>query len=260
MSLPWFPLHAKQVQDGRLRKSEVLCLWAVGYLEKALPGKPVGCPGIARQAGCATSTAQLALGRLVELGLVRKSSRGNGLAAHYTTAPQDTYRCPAEFSRTCPNSGRCLPASGEVGCRLVGRYLQLTGQVGGGDHKREVEQEREREVLSPDSLRFREEIQRRSGRRLSDKQLREIEPCFRAGIPLGFVLLQSESGSWGESPWDFAGRVYREWQQLVADARVLGQARTQGIPHGLPAERVERVRRHGSAEHRAWAFGGENEG
>ena len=255
MALPWFPLPASLVQDGRLTRSQVVVLWAVRKLTKELPGKPVGAPGIARVAGVATSTAQIALARLIEVGLLRKEGRGNGLAAFYTEVPQEVHQCPAEFRRTCPNSGRCLPAVGEVGCRLAASYLAIIGRVNGGDHKRERDSEREDSALSPDTIQLGEEIRSRTGLHLSRKQLAFLEPAFRSGVPLGLAL--ELAGTWAvtESPWGFAGRLQAAWGEVVNDARALGVSRQNGVPHGLPAERVERVRRHGKPEHVQWAFG-----
>jgi len=255
MALPWSKFPIKVASNRALSPAARLVYSAVVYHATGNPGRPVGAPKLAELAGVSRSTAQLALKDLERVGLLTGHRQGSGKATFWEIPTVEVCGCPETYRRTCPNSGRCLPATGQVACRLAASYLAAVGQVNGGDHKRERDSEREDNALSPDTIQLGEEIRSRTGLHLSRKQLAFLEPAFRSGVPLGLAL--ELAGTWAvtESPWGFAGRLQAAWGEVVNDARALGVSRQNGVPHGLPAERVERVRRHGKPEHVQWAFG-----
>jgi len=100
---------------------------------------------------------------------------------------------------------------------------------------------------------------RRLGVRVSENQLWQVNPALSDGIPLDLVVEVAREMWLTRPPWEVAAEAKRRWQEIIDDARALGLARTRGLPAEVPPERVERVKRFGSPEHRAWAFG-EGEG
>ncbi len=253
MPLPWSKFAIRIASDKSLPMSARLVYNAVVWWTTANPGRPVGSPTLAGFAGAALSTTQMALSLLQERGLLKGQKAGNGKATLWELPTTEVQGCPPEFSRTCPNSGRCLPATGQVACRLSSSYLLKAGAGLGVDPKREGDSERDTEGLSPVTLQFGEQIKARTGMRLSEKQLRFLEPAFRSGVPLVFVLAEAESWTHTEGPWGFAGRVQAKWGGIAGLLRQVDGAMKAGERLYLSSGDRAVVSRWGSPEQKAWA-------
>ena len=255
----WYRLPAEVAARPDLSRPAKVIYGVLYTLARWQVGRFPGAPEMGRLTGLPVSTVQRALAQLEERGLVTVERRGRGRCNFYRLPGVEPAGRPTRWPSTCPLAGRPLPTSGQVTCPLTVRSLPTGGQVDPGgrsvDQNRRVE---ERAGLSPLAIEFRDTL-RSLGVRVSEKQLWQLNPVLSDGVPLGLVVEVARERWLTSPPWEIAAEAKRRWEEVVADARALGLARTRGVPAEVPAERVERVKRFGSPRHRAWAFG-EGEG
>jgi hypothetical protein len=253
--LPWAKFPTKVLSGQGLTPATRVVYGALVAEATGNPGRPVGAPTLARRYHLGLGTVQVALERLEAAGLITRTKHGSGSVTEVQLSTIEPCGCPPEFARTCPNSGRCLPATGQVACRLSSRFLELNRQVGGGTHDKREENKREEEVLSAATLQFGEEMKRKPGRGLSPKELAFLEPMFKAGVPVRFAVVEGQTWPRVESPWSFAARVQSKWGAVAAVLVNVDTAMATGDKCFLSEGDKALLAQWGSPEQRAYVFG-----
>lgn len=219
------------------------------------PGRWVPARDLTLTLRLSRSHVKRALESLLAAGLIDVTRPGNGVSTLYRLHENGGLDRAVCYPATCPWAGRYLPGPGQVTCPVAGGCLPTGGDPLSSVEGKTPEREVQNEALSETAIAFGAEIKARAGVPLGRKALAWLDIPFSRGVPLELALEVAAAFTWSKHIRELAFELTAAWERVAATARQAAYNRSQGMELYTDRQSLERLRRFGTPQMLADAFG-----
>ena len=177
---------------------------------QGLNGAWLGCRQLAVRAGMKVTFFRGAVAQLVAVGLLSPSAPECGASVEFEVSDpsaevrSDQSAPPRSDQSAPPRSDQSAPPRSDQSAPHL--------------EEREELQKNEKPNLLPESLSFRSYLKQELRVHWTERQIRFIEPAFRAGVRLSIAKALAPEHILNDKPWDFCTRLlgaWARWREIV---------------------------------------------